>query len=169
MHRITLFLFFAFLYSCNITEPVSTADLTGTWTLETVHFVIDGNHYEVEEYKLIQTSEINKSWELRPDQVLIERISKVDKSHNYVFDEHTRTLTLTGQKLYPEVFEVELNSENLIVRSPQLKDASLPYSENTWQKDLILDAAFYLEGQISYEEVVNANKIQRINTFQKKG
>ncbi|AWV98165.1 hypothetical protein [Arcticibacterium luteifluviistationis] len=166
-HLLFFLVFFAFSCDTDSSNDIKALYFLGSWEIKEVNFKVDGKLYAASTAKLYQANISQLVWDFKSEFILEERQNVKTFSHNYDFSDKQGSIIISGNKLFTELFYLNLSNENLEARSKELTDLSFDYSHNSEEGNLIQDAVFMLEGQLPESEIRNAASLQKIYVFSK--
>jgi hypothetical protein len=70
-------------------------------------------------------------------------------SQNYDYNHRAKEITISRYKLYPEVHLLGVKLNTMDAKSREINNLAYDYSAKSQEVDMILDAIFLLDGQIS--------------------
>ncbi|WP_341226900.1 hypothetical protein [uncultured Arcticibacterium sp.] len=169
MQKFVFFVLVLFTFSCDTdsSNDVKAMSFLGTWEIDEVNFKIDGNTYPASTSKLYQANISQLVWDFENEQILKEQQNSKTFSHNYAFNEKDGSITISGNKLFTELYYLRFSEENLEVSSTEVSNLGFDYSHNSQEGNLIQDAVFMLEGQLAESEIRNAQTLQKVYVFSK--
>ncbi len=166
--RYLIFLFLSGLFiSCEDLSPEEQTQLIGSWKIERVNVLVNGESHKASDRKMSEMGLNQLKWVLNADLTLEEYFSSARYSQKYVFDNSGNLITVTGFYVYPRQFFLQLNANQLRAITPEIRPAGGSYTTESWQKQVITDATYLLDGVITREKVQKAEGLQIQYIFRK--
>lgn len=167
MRLIGLFLLAVLFVSCEDIGVDATYDLIGTWHIERINIIVNGEVYKASARKMEETSFDKMRWEVNADLTLDEYIAENKYRQNYEFNEETGFLVVKGFFLYPRQFFLSQIGSQLLASTPEVNPLKQDFDTQSWQKQVEVDAIYLLDGIVAADKIKKSESLQIQYIFRK--